>query len=469
MGKKPTVKPKAAATALARATATAAAGIAADQPPPELMAIGDSLYNGVRSLSMTARLAQLSAPAQVAQTLGFDFVVPDYPYEVLIDVEDFLRGDIDVTAIGKLQDLLFNQIAVNAANWQKRRNRWSNRMFFDNVSNSGATIGSLYSDTAGVHRAKALDLIDKLLNHRDSFAIADVGDLYYSLNTAFLLNPSVVNELDDLTPVDLVALRKPKRLLINIGSNEGLFMGGLLARYDSATIASIAAIPDKMAGLANAMVARFGSYMPQTIVFNNLVRPSAIANLTPRPFNSLPNATGYFDRYYGNLVNSSNIAGSLVKAFDEQIAGVNRDAEAAVRAAFKGKSVNLVFADLYGLSTQHDDKQGREAVADEIRVSLHGKDNVHLTNYPLWSFAASAGGLFGLDNMHLSTVGYAAMANTVGQALAKAEGLKFTPISYQDACNNDTLLEQPPQSWFQVKFVVQLLGGLALAFNLIEV
>src|SRR5262249_36543431 len=200
----------------------------------------------------------------VAQTLGFDFVVPDYPYEVLIDVEDFLRGDIDVTAIGKLQDLLFNQIAVNAANWQKRRNRWPNRMFFDKVSSSGTARGSLYSDTAGVHRAKALDLIDKLLNPRDSFGIADVGDLYYSLNTAFLLNPSVVNELDNLTPVDLVALRKPKRLLVNIGSNEGLFTGGLLARYDDKTRASVASIPGKMVGLANPMVPRFGDYRPQT-------------------------------------------------------------------------------------------------------------------------------------------------------------------------------------------------------------
>jgi len=466
MARKPTSKP-AAATAVAP-QATAAAKIAATQPVPELMAIGDSLYNGVRSLSMTPRLAQLSAPAQVAQTLGLDFIVPDYPYEILIDVEDFLRGDIDFTAITNLQTLLFNQIAANAANWYKRRNRWSNRMFFDNVSNSGATIGSLYSDTARANRGQALALIDKLLNHRDSFGIADIGNLYYSLNTAFLLNPSVVNELDDLTPVDLVALRKPRRLLVNIGSNEGLFMGGLLARYDDATKASVAAIPSKMAGLANAMVTRFGDYMPQTIVFNNLVRPSAIANLTPRPFNSLPNTGGYFDRYYGNLVNTSNIAGTLIKDFDDQIVGVNRDAEAAVRAAFKGKKVNLVFADLFGLSTRLDDKAGREAAGDEIRVSLHGKDDVHLTNYPLWSFAASGGGLFGLDNMHLSTVGYAAMANTVGQALAAAEGLKFTPIKYQDACNNDTLLEQPPQSWFQVKFVVQLLGGLALAFNLVS-
>jgi hypothetical protein len=71
--------------------------------------------------------------------------------------------------------------------------------------------------------------------------------------------------------------------------------------------------------------------------------------------------------------------------------------------------------------------------------------------------------------MHLSTVGYAAMADTVVRALAAAEGLEFTPVNYQAACDADTLLQQPPSSWFQVKFVVQLVGGLALAFDLVEV
>jgi hypothetical protein len=446
----------------------AAAGLVAGQQP-ELMAIGDSLYNGVRSLSITPALAPLSAPAQVAKSLGFDFVVPDYPYEILIDVEDFLRGDLDFHSFTNLETMLFERIAANAASWLKRRNRWSDKTFFDNISNSGATITSLYTDTARHHRGLALDLISKLLHDRVHFSIGDVGSLHYSLNTAFLLNPSVVNELDDLTPVDLVALRRPKRLLVNIGSNEGIFMSGLLARYDDAARQSIAAIPGKMVQLANEMIARFGDYLPQTIVFNTLVRPSAIANLTPRPFSAKPDANGYFDRYYGNLVNSSNIAGSLIKALDEQIAGVNADAEAGLRKAFKGKSVTLAFADLYGLSTRLDDKGGREKDSDAIRVSLHGKEGVHLTNFPLWSFAASGGGVFSLDNMHLTTVGYAAMADTVARALAAAEGLKIAPVNYQAACDADTLLQQPPTSWFQIKFVVQLLGGLALAFDLIEV
>ncbi len=34
---------------------------------PELMAIGDSIYNGTRSLTTNAELARLSVPAQVAR------------------------------------------------------------------------------------------------------------------------------------------------------------------------------------------------------------------------------------------------------------------------------------------------------------------------------------------------------------------------------------------------------------------
>ena len=38
----------------------------------------------------------------------------------------------------------------------------------------------------------------------------------------------------------------------------------------------------------------------------------------------------------------------------------------------------------------------------------------------------------------------------------------------QAASDADTLLLQPPTSWFQLKFVVQPIGGLALAFDLLE-
>ena len=55
---------------------------------PELMAIGDSVYNGVRSLTIDRVLASHSVPAQVAAAFGWDFVSPDYPRPVLANLEE---------------------------------------------------------------------------------------------------------------------------------------------------------------------------------------------------------------------------------------------------------------------------------------------------------------------------------------------------------------------------------------------
>ena len=41
----------------------------------ELMAIGDSIYNGTRSLTTNAELAQLSVPAQVARAFGCEVLI----------------------------------------------------------------------------------------------------------------------------------------------------------------------------------------------------------------------------------------------------------------------------------------------------------------------------------------------------------------------------------------------------------
>jgi hypothetical protein len=287
------------------------------------------------------------------------------------------------------------------------------------------------------------------------------------LNTAFLLNPSAHPELMDKTPLDLVALRKPKRLLVNIGSNEGIFMGCMLARLDDDIISSVEAIPDKMAELAQKMRALFAPDCAPLIVFNNLVRPSAVANLTQRNFASQNDGCGtYYNLYYGNLLNTSNIQGTKVREFDNLIARVNAETAQKVRAVFAGDTKHkIVFADLNGLSKRHDDKHGCEKRTDRIEVRLNGRDGVHLTNFPLWSFVASGGGLFSLDNMHLTSVGYAMMANEIGPAIqAASPGKAFTRIDYQRACDDDTLLQQPPRNWHFIKFVVQLIGGLALTF-----
>ena len=70
--------------------------------PPELMAIGDSLGNGVRSLTIDSDLAAHAVPAQVARAFNWDFVAPDYPRPMLADFEAIFRdplvGTLDLLA-----------------------------------------------------------------------------------------------------------------------------------------------------------------------------------------------------------------------------------------------------------------------------------------------------------------------------------------------------------------------------------
>lgn len=44
---------------------------------PDIMAIGDSMYQGIRSFSFLPAMAQHSAPKQIADALGMAMVVPD--------------------------------------------------------------------------------------------------------------------------------------------------------------------------------------------------------------------------------------------------------------------------------------------------------------------------------------------------------------------------------------------------------
>ncbi|MCG8356813.1 MAG: hypothetical protein MI920_14680, partial [Kiloniellales bacterium] len=169
---------------------------------PEMMAIGDSLYNGVRSLTINEDLAQGSPPAQVARGLGIAIEVPDYRRPVLFDLEEELRDGIDL-------DRIRSNILDNADRWMEERGAWSSARFFDNISVAGFDYGDLHRTTAGALRPQiprhlAQLRADKGLN------FSALVDLYMALNTAFLLNPTGDPDFEDLTSLEWVASRKPR-------------------------------------------------------------------------------------------------------------------------------------------------------------------------------------------------------------------------------------------------------------------
>jgi hypothetical protein len=98
----------------------------------------------------------------------------------------------------------------------------------------------------------------------------------------------------------------------------------------------------------------------------------------------------------------------------------------------------LNFVDTYALVAERDDKHFR----DQKPIWVH---NWRLNNVPLQGFSHK-GGLYGLDNLHPTTVGYAALAQAVCEEIVAVEGIKpLQPIEFEAAFDSDSLLTNIPR------------------------
>src|SRR4029453_874007 len=83
---------------------------------PDVVAIGASVFNGVRSATITRELAEKAAPVQVARQMGWRIVTPDYPRPVLLDLEDLIRRLISGQQKLNLPEIK-QQVRANAEAW----------------------------------------------------------------------------------------------------------------------------------------------------------------------------------------------------------------------------------------------------------------------------------------------------------------------------------------------------------------
>ena len=414
---------------------------------PEIMAIGDSLYNGVRSLTIKEDLAQGSPAAQVARGLGFAFNVPDYRRPILFDLEEELREGVDL-------DRIRENIIDNAERWLEERGNWSGDSFFDNIAVAGFEFADLHKASAGTVRPKLPSILAQLRADR-GINFNAIVELYMALNTAFLLNPSGDPRLEDLTSMEWIASRKPKRLLINIGSNEGLFkigLGGAVTREHLDGVKTIPALTEELADVLATHCAEV-----EHIYFNLLIRPRVISNLAPRTDDEMFQITGeaYFRRYVGRLGSIGGISAEQMQRFDQTVKGVNDDCSQILTNKL-GDRVHLV--DSYALADKFDGKHFGNTRKVEVQSE---KRTLRLSNQP---FSANSlmgfrqGGLFSLDNLHLTRVGYSLLANEVGETVAKAEGIPFNPIDPQDSFEADTLITDPPRNVDRINLLASLLA-----------
>ncbi len=407
------------------------------------MAIGDSLFNGVRSLTIDSTLAQWSAPAQLAKALGFaDFASPDYPKNVVINFEQWIRDfPIVSSALGDL--------ASNIAFWNTQPK--SALAQFDNISIASSAWSDLYNRTWQTAQDE-IDAINSLVSQGKSTYNDHLADLFFAFNTRFILNPSGDPNTPALAPIDIAAQRRPKRLIVSIGANNGLWTMAVAAT--ACTAIDQPTGPFSTADLAQAQtfIEKLQALPPEIehIYINTLPYPSDTATMMPTDDDDLDNKPGpgkFYAKYenrFGfnyNQLTAAQVAqnNSLVDQVNARVAGFATDP----RIHFVPFGATLAGYDF------KTDAAGKVIAAPDDRRPL---SNIMIdagadvdTGEDYWF-----GGLAGLDGVHPTIVGYNLMAQTILMTMKAVEPALATPgalPTVAEAYAADTLLRNVPDQW----------------------
>jgi hypothetical protein len=409
---------------------------------PDLMAIGDSLTNGVTSLSISRFRAAYSIPSLVALAIDNKHAVSDRRYQgaiypitnsgevpVLLDFERELHKN----QIALLSDAV-GDIETNVRWWVNDYPQYAAAtkppIFFDNVSVAQASSAGLLLCTAedGRQWKAAQDPAN---------AMTELPHWYYAINLSFVLNPSGVPDAEHLSQMGEVIARKPKRLIINIGSNDLIWQMAFEGRPAGDPSDLVANMQD-IAQLIPAETAH--------VYVINLVPPSRTPNLKPTagspndlmcsddpadPSRKHP----YFRRYRLYLSDRG-----LVSVDGKTACQMDQDAHAANMAIQKimsesvQKGVDIRFIDVYDLlMTSCDYKHAGKTCIGPIDWNGNREVlNNLVVHHAQHEHALSSGGVAGYDNMHPTYPVYALVANLIGAEMEKdgalLPGEKFTAL-----------------------------------------
>jgi hypothetical protein len=382
---------------------------------PKLMAIGDSLPQGCRSLTVKASYCGQSWPARIAAEQGWAFVAPDHPWEVLFDLEREIRlldpvlfSPATLAMIG-----LPKRIKDNLQLWLGPTAR-SRSQSFDNVAIAGSEVHDLYSRTSASYGRDILELTEGDLQEQ----IDNLANLHVAINGRYVLNPQQIPEFNDFSPLDWVEARQPETLLVQSGHNHGLFMLGFQGKPTNITAGDDPQGRDFFQQWE--VVAKRIADLPDTvkrIVVVLLPKVGAVAALLPT---SSARVDGYSEAYVPRLLpSSSKLAGNLVAKADREIQAVNeRIREIFQKASAATNTENrLHFIDTF---RKMDEIDYKNHLSPDMRIKLNDSmsiDNRYLDGALDFSSPQlsrlKAGGYLSVDGMHPSGVGYADLASKV--------------------------------------------------------
>jgi hypothetical protein len=415
------------------------------------MVIGDSLAQGCRSLSVKSDYCAQSWGARVAAAQNWEFITPDFPREVLYDLEKEIRL-LDTLSLS-LDKLTFSnavsRIRANLRNWLDQPGG-SRHLCFDNLGLTGATIYDLYSRTS----ASSAKYIEQATSGpggpNAALRLETLGLLHISLNARFTLNPSQRAEFMDFTPLDWVKQREPEILAVQIGHNHGLFSVGFSAEDKGITSGDPVhgEYFDQWKKLADGLAA-----LPETvrtILVTLLPKVGATGNLKPRGDERV---NGYAP-FYEPVVSTRTTVflGPRLRQIDHEIQQINQKIRSILINAAKAtnepsREKRLIFLDTWEVLDKRDYKNSlqktrRIQVDDGVAI-----DNRYLDGQPqialgaLFKLKLIAGGFLSVDGMHPSGCGYAVVASEAMKQLGlQHEAANLLRLAFQQ----DSLLSRYP-------------------------
>ncbi len=455
---------------------------------PELMAVGDSLFNGVQSLRINWWLSEWSAPNLVAIRLGLiqergaertgqrAFYSPQYlshgapPRETIdygFNLEAIPRFIGLAAAPHRQGDALRKLLGTPPAN---------GRLLVDNLAFLGANSYDLLNWTPADYR-DAVGRLPRLLEHLGLGGFATLADALFYSNAAFVLNPTRHPCLEGMTAIEQVEWRRPRRLLVSIGANDGMyglaFSGDRLGspacstsgergrrglpRCSAETVER--ALTEDYVGNVRAILSRLSKVAGlENVYLNALPQPSRTANLVPYKrgdwfwYNDLLSAPGQDETDVSRKVSLTRGEMEAADGLIRTVNGLVRAEVAAANAAAggMGRAVRFTTVDVDARLGRYDAKgcdlkplpeaeRARCKQAASLAIPparFGGGADARFDNRPirfesetglrdgvgLRDAAGSRitqGGLFSFDNMHLSSVGYEIMADEIVSAMRR--------------------------------------------------
>jgi hypothetical protein len=379
---------------------------------PELMVIGDSLAQGCRTLSVSENLCAQSYANIIAKSQGWEFEYPRHPQPILFDLEEEIRKLRIFSIIGGVGRLRRNLDAWSAT--FENQSQLDVPIAYDNLAIAGVSIAEMNEFTAGANKEQLLDDLFPNMIGQSLREIFERGTkAHLAINAAFVLNPQGGSAHNSKTQLDWVEQRQPKRLIAHFGHNDGLYrIGG------SADLTEFNGNYDNALGAYKEVVYRLAD-LPKAVKKIVIVlhpKVSAVANLRP---NGTKDANGYHAIYTTQFpLPGEEIKGTLLRRADDAIKAFNRSIRKHVAALPNAN--RFCFVDTYRILEKYDFKNTTES-RRQIETGAQRIDNRYLEGVrkrrpgrpngpPKYRFQFKHGGLFSLDGMHLSAIGYAVLA-----------------------------------------------------------